>query len=65
MTIKIKDKVINSQRFVFADLFSTNSVRICLEGLPDPHNYIYIKVKNSAEGEKVLDEINEKMQKNS
>ena len=62
MTIKIKDTVINTDRFIYATIVST-SVQVWMEGLPATRQFTTIPVRNKEEGEKILAEINTKMQK--
>lgn len=63
MTIQVKNIVINTERFIFADLGNSSTVRIWLEGMPSPTNYIIVRVKSYEEGLEVLAEINDKCKK--
>ena len=65
MTIQIKNIVINTERFIFADFGNSSTIRIWLEGMPSPTNYIIIRVKDYKEGLEVLAEINDKCKKKS
>lgn len=63
MTIQIKDVVIKTNRFIYAEIASSKSVKVYLEGLPEGRNFVSVDVKNYEEGKKVLEEINDKMNK--
>lgn len=62
MTIKVKDTVINTDRFIYAAIGMT-SVQVWMEGLPATRQFTAISIRSQEEGEKILEEINEKMQK--
>ena len=62
MTIKVKDTVINADRFIYATIVMT-SVQVWMEGLPAARQFTTIPIESQEEGEKILEEINEKMQK--
>lgn len=62
MTIKIKDTVINTDRFIYATIGMT-AVQVWMEGLPTTRQFTTIPIKSKEEGEKILEEINTKMQK--
>ena len=62
MTIKIKNTVINTDRFIYATIGAT-AVQVWMEGLPTTRQFTTISIRNQAEGEKILEEINTKMQK--
>ena len=62
MTIKIKNTVINTDRFIYAAIGAT-AVQVWMEGLPATRQFTTISIRNQAEGEKILEEINTKMQK--
>lgn len=62
MTIKIKDVVFNADRFIYATIGLT-SVQVWMEGLSDTRQFADIRIKSQEEGEKILEEINAKMQK--
>ena len=64
MTIHIKDVVINTKRFIFADFGTSSAIRVWMEGLPSPTKYVLIGVKDYEEGLEVLAEINDKCNKN-
>ena len=64
MTIQIKDVVIKTSRLIYAEILpSSKIVRIYLEGLPQGSNCICIYTENYEEGKKLLEEINDKMNK--
>ena len=62
MTIKVKDTVINTDRFIYATIVMT-SVQVWMEGLLAARQFTTIHNESKEEGEKILEEINEKMQK--
>ena len=62
MTIKVKDTVINTDRFIYATIGMT-AVQVWMEGLPATRQFTTISIRSQEEGEKILEEINEKMQK--
>lgn len=59
MNILIKDTVINLDRFIYAEISTSRTVRVWVEGLSHL-NYLSIGVKNYEEGLSVLNEIVEK-----
>ncbi len=63
MTIQIKDVVIKTNRFIYAEIVSSKLIKVYLEGLPDNRNFICIDTKNYEESKKLLEEINNKMNK--
>ena len=62
MTIKVKDTVINTDRFIYATIGMT-VVQVWMEGLLATRQVTTISIRSQEEGEKILEEINEKMQK--
>ena len=63
MTIQIKDVVINTNRFIYADFGTLTTIRIWMEGLPARTDYITISVGSHEEGLEILAEINDKCNK--
>ena len=62
MTIRIKDTVINTDRFIYATIVAS-AVQVWMVGLPDTRPFTTISIRNKEEGEKILEEINTKMRK--
>ena len=61
MTIQIKDIVIKTNRFIYAEIVSSKLIKIYLEGLPEGRNFVCVDAKNYEESKKLLEEINNKM----
>ena len=61
MTIQIKDIVIKTNRFIYAEIASSKVIKIYLEGLSEGRNFVCVDAKNYEESKKLLEEINNKM----
>ena len=58
MTVNFHGIVFNYHRFIYADYSAGGgSIYIHLEGLPDTRNFIYLSVKNKAQAEEYLAEL--------
>ena len=62
MTILVKNTVINVERFIAAEVVST-CVRVYMDGLPAPTNYILIHTHSGEAAKDLVKIIHEKMVK--
>ena len=63
LTIQIEDVVIKTNRFIYAEIASSKLIKIYLKGLPEGRNFVSVNTKNFEESKKLLEEINNKMNK--
>ena len=54
MTIQIKDTVIKTNRFIYAEIVASKVIKIYLEGLPEGRNFVCVDAKNYEESKKLL-----------
>lgn len=62
MTILVKNTVINTERFISAEVVSS-CVRVYMDGLPAPNNYILIRTHSEDAAKDIIKLIHEKMKK--
>jgi hypothetical protein len=62
MTILVKNTAISVERFIAAEV-SSHCVKVYMDGLPTPHNYILIRTPNEETAKEVVKIIHAKMEK--
>ena len=62
MTILVKNTAISVERFIAAEV-TNHCVRVYMDGLPAPNNYILIRTSSEDAAKEVVKIINAKMEK--